>query len=100
MMGNNPNIDNDIIDSEINYPIHLMTALRAKGKEYETVILLDVNDGIWPSKFAETEPEIEQERRIFYVAVTRPRKRLIILTVESILHRIVNPSPFIKEMGL
>lgn len=100
MIGAKYEIDDDIIDSEINYPIHLMTALRAKGKEYETVILLDVNDGIWPSKFAETESEIEQERRIFYVAVTRPRNRLIILTVESILSKIVKPSPFIKEMGL
>ena len=28
-------------------PVHLMTALRAKGKEFNSVVLLDVNDGIW-----------------------------------------------------
>ncbi|MGE0887422.1 MAG: UvrD-helicase domain-containing protein [Blastocatellales bacterium] len=60
-------------------PIHLMTALRAKGKEFDTVILLDVNDGIWPNKNARTPEQKEAERRVFYVAFTRAKKRVLIL---------------------
>ena len=36
-------------------PMHLMTALRAKGKEFDTVVLLDVVDGIWPHKNAKSD---------------------------------------------
>ena len=70
-----------------------MTALRAKGKEFETVVILDANDGIWPIRFAETEAELEQERRLFYVALTRAQKRLIILPVEQLAGRPVQKSP-------
>jgi len=59
-------------------PLHLMTALRAKGKEFDTVILLDVNDGIWPSRNARTPEELEAERRVFYVAFTRAKSRVLI----------------------
>lgn len=74
--------------------LHLMTALRAKGKEFESVFVLDCNDGIWPSKLATTESELEAERRLFYVAMTRPRKRLY-LTVSPL--RGSAPSPYMAE---
>ena len=78
-----------------------MTALRAKGKEFDTVIVLDVNDDIWPSKLAkETQEELEQERRLFYVVITRVRKRLFLLTNERILNINAFPSPYLSEMGL
>ena len=35
-----------------------MTALRAKGKEFDTVIILDANKDIWPSKLAQTDAEL------------------------------------------
>lgn len=88
------------IDRDIGSPVHLMTAFGAKGREFETTVLLDVNDGVFPTKWAETTDEKEAERRIFYVAVTRARKKMILLTVESILGRPVKPSPYIEEMGL
>lgn len=92
--------EDDSIDRDIVSPVHLMTAFGAKGREFETTVLLDVNDGVFPTKWAETADEKEAERRIFYVAVTRARKRMILLTVESILGRPVVPSPYIEEMGL
>jgi len=70
--------DGDAVDDDLRNSVHLMTALRAKGKEYDTVVVLDANDGMWPIRYAETQQELEQERRVFYVAVTRPRKRLYI----------------------
>ncbi|MBX3180312.1 MAG: ATP-dependent helicase [Candidatus Hydrogenedentes bacterium] len=80
--------------------IHLMTALRAKGKEYHTVVVLDAIDGIWPSRLAKTPAELEQERRLFYVAVTRPRERLYIVSHKSMLGESTTLSPYLQEMKL
>jgi DNA helicase II / ATP-dependent DNA helicase PcrA len=78
-------------------PVHLMTALRAKGKEFDSVILLDVNDGIWPNKNAKTIEQREAERRVFYVAFTRAKKDVLILVKKG---NKAEPSPFIAELGL
>lgn len=80
--------------------LHLMTALRAKGKEFDTVIILDANDGIWPSKMAKTDDDLEQERRLFYVAMTRARRSLLFVVNDMILEKRVSPSPYLSEMGL
>jgi DNA helicase-2/ATP-dependent DNA helicase PcrA len=93
-------LNEDEIDTDYWAPVHLMTAQSAKGKEFDTVIILDVNDGIFPSKLAETAREIEQERRVFYVAVTRAKKNLLMFPVKRILDRPVTRSPYIKEMGI
>lgn len=77
-------------------PLHLMTALRAKGKEFDTVVLLDVHDGVWPNKNAVDESQLESERRVFYVAFTRARKRVVILLND----RLGPVSPYISELGL
>ena len=81
-------------------PIHLMTALRAKGKEFDTVVMLDVNDGIWPSVHAETESQKEQERRLFYVAMTRAKTRLVMTLSGRIDDKTMARSPFISEAGI
>lgn len=81
-------------------PIHLMTALRAKGKEFDSVILLDVNDGIWPNKNAQTPEQKESERRLFYVAFTRAKMRVLMLVSSRIGDKYAPPSPFISELGL
>ena len=78
-------------------PLHLMTALRAKGKEFDTVILLDVLEGIWPNRNARTALELEAERRVFYVAFTRAKKRVVMLVSPR---GKVALSPYISELGL
>ena len=90
-----PPFDDESTNYLPDHPLHLMTALRAKGKEFDTVVLLDAIDGIWPSTHAETEAEVEAERRVFYVAFTRARKHVAIMVDPS-----QEPSPFIKELGL
>ena len=80
--------------------VSLMTALRAKGKEFDNVIILDVNESVWPSPFAKTDSELEQERRLFYVAFTRARKRLYMISNKSILSEPAVASRFLYEMGL
>lgn len=94
------NEDQDSDDAEYKTNIHLMTALRAKGKEFDHVIILDTNDGLWPIKFAETEEQLEQERRLFYVAITRTKKSLTFMVVDEIHGQKVFMSPYLNEMGL
>ncbi len=81
-------------------PLHLMTALRAKGKEFDAVFILDANQDIWPSKLAVTEEQLEQERRVFYVAFTRARKRITLLVNDTLLGRPALTSQYLAEMGL
>jgi DNA helicase-2/ATP-dependent DNA helicase PcrA len=87
------------IDELWKRPLHLMTALRAKGKEFDSVILLDVNDGIWPNKNAITLEQKEAERRVFYVAFTRARKRVLMLVSSKFGNKEALPSPYISELG-
>ena len=75
--------------------VQLMTAFRAKGKEFARVILLDVEEGIWPSRNAHTREQLEGERRVFYVAFTRAREQVAML-----LRKGAVPSPYIQELGL
>ena len=77
-----------------------MTALRAKGREFDTVFILDAVDGVWPSKQAKTEGELEQERRLFYVAMTRARKNLFFVVEDQFGDKHLNASPYLKEIGL
>jgi DNA helicase-2/ATP-dependent DNA helicase PcrA len=81
-------------------PIHLMTAIRAKGKEFDTVILLDVNDEIWPNRNAKTPAQKEAERRVFYVAFTRARKRVLMFVSNNYRNRKAAPSPYVDELEL
>ena len=86
--------DDDDLDGA-GRPLHLMTATRAKGKEFDTVVLLDVNEGMWPHKRAETSLEFEAERRLFYVAFTRAQRRIVLLTAKD-----ASTSRFINEAEL
>lgn len=63
--------------------IRLMTMHASKGLEFDTVYLPDVNEGKIPSKQSDTKEAIEEERRMFYVAMTRAKKELHILYCEQ-----------------
>jgi DNA helicase II / ATP-dependent DNA helicase PcrA len=59
----------------------LSTVHSAKGQEWQSVYVLNVNDGNFPSEFAAGSPELlEEERRLLYVAVTRARDALHLVT--------------------
>lgn len=92
----------DVDDSEQGWkmPLHLMTALRAKGKEFDAVIILDANEDVWPSKLAQTEFQLEAERRVFYVAMTRAKKHLVFLVNDFLLDEAAAPTRYLTEMGL
>lgn len=77
--------------------IRLMTMHAAKGLEFSTVYLPDVNEGKLPSRQAVTPGEIEEERRMFYVAMTRAKKELHILYCEQENGK-ERPSRFIEPL--
>lgn len=80
--------------------LHLMTALRAKGKEFDAVFILDCNKGVFPIQYADTEALVEAERRLFYVAMTRAKKQLTFMVNDKILGEIAPRSIFLSESGL
>jgi len=78
--------------------VMLATMHSAKGLEYEVVILPDANEGITPYKRAVSEEELEEERRMFYVAMTRAKKYLHIFSVIRMHGKESEVSRFVKEM--
>ncbi|MDR1958828.1 MAG: ATP-dependent helicase [Planctomycetaceae bacterium] len=92
--------NNDSGNPQVNKRLHLTTALRIKGEEYDAVYVLDANDKIWPNINAKEEDELESERRLFYVASTRARNKLIFSLSTQIHGEIVVLSRYLDEMGL
>lgn len=66
-------------DRERQNGIRLMTMHASKGLEFDTVYLPDINEGKIPMKQSVTSEMVEEERRMFYVAMTRAKKELHIL---------------------
>ena len=71
-----------------------------KGLEYEQVYILNVNEGSMPYRKAVLEPAIEEERRLFYVGMTRARKQLALCYVRQQYEKKREPSRFLKEAGV
>lgn len=78
--------------------ISFCTIHRAKGLEFDTVLILDANDRIMPYEKAFTKEALEEERRLFYVALTRARKKIIVCFTKERYHKKVQPSPYVKEL--
>lgn len=78
--------------------ISLMTMHAAKGLEFHTVFIIGANEDICPYKKAETKEEIEEERRLFYVAMTRAKKRLVISYSKEKNGKKMKQSRFVSEL--
>ena len=83
--------------------MHLTTVHQAKGMEWPVVILPWLVEGIFPSSRSVEEGNMDEERRLFYVAVTRAKDRLYMLTPKSRRSPDggcypVEPSIFVKEI--
>ncbi len=76
----------------------LSTFHSAKGLEYEEVYLVDVNEKLTPYKKAVLAEDLEEERRMFYVGMTRAKKRLHIYAAKSINNHEMDHSRFWDEM--
>ena len=83
--------------------VRLMTIHSAKGLEFNVVFLVGAEDGIFPSlRSMERTDDLEEERRLMYVAITRAKKRFSIITANSRMlfgqTQALKPSRFIKEI--
>lgn len=80
--------------------VSLLTLHGAKGLEYELVFIIEGNEGSIPYRKAKLNQEIEEERRMFYVGMTRAKTRLIISYVKEKNGKALSPSRFIEELLL
>ena len=78
--------------------VSLVTMHASKGLEWKVVILPDVNEGVVPHKKAVTDAELEEERRMFYVAMTRAKERLFLFYIEEKEAGNFLPSRFLNEL--
>ena len=77
--------------------VSLATLHSAKGLEYEMVFIIDVNEGLIPYKKALLQADLEEERRMFYVAMTRAKLHLEILYIEDEGKKHIQRSRFLKK---
>lgn len=78
--------------------VSFVTMHGSKGLEYEVVIILDANEGIIPHQKAVLEEDLEEERRMFYVAMTRAKKELYIFFSKERFHKECTMSRFVAEL--
>ncbi len=94
--------DTDTIDKSAD-SVHLMTLHSSKGLEFPIVFLVGLEEGVFPhSRSAFSEEDLEEERRLMYVGLTRAKEKLYLLSAESRMlfgSTSVNPaSRFVAEI--
>lgn len=80
--------------------VAMATMHSAKGLEYRVVFIIDANEGIIPHRKALVEADMEEERRLFYVAMTRAKELLHIYSVKSRYNKELEISRFVGEIVL
>lgn len=75
----------------------LCTMHSSKGLEFPIVFIPEANEGITPYQKAVLKEEIEEERRLFYVAMTRAKELLYIFSVKERFHKPLEVSRFVEE---
>lgn len=78
--------------------ICLSTMHSAKGLEYQVVFIIDANEGIMPHHKSIVDADLEEERRLFYVAMTRAKHDLHICAVKERYHKEIELSRFVEEV--
>ena len=86
------------IKGERENKVQLMTIHSAKGLEFEDVFVIHANEGEIPHQKAEKKDEIEEERRLFYVALTRAKNNLCISYITQKNGNSIKPSRFVEEL--
>lgn len=89
-------------DGTQNAAVTLMTIHASKGLEFPTVFLVGLEQGLFPHKNSVNEGGLEEERRLFYVAITRAQERLMVTHCDNRSVRgkrqKQRPSPFLREL--
>lgn len=96
-------LDNDKNDDRNK--VTIMTMHAAKGLEFNNVYIVGVEEELFPSRMSfESPEEMEEERRLFYVAITRARKRVYITYAQNRFRwgtpTVCQPSRFLRDIDL
>ena len=91
-------------DDQISHPskfaqIILMTVHASKGLEFDAVIIPDVNERTFPRGTMQDPKSLEEERRVFYVGMTRAKRKLTLTYLDDLRGNQAKPSRFLKEIG-
>jgi DNA helicase-2/ATP-dependent DNA helicase PcrA len=90
-------------DDQTTDRVNMMTLHSAKGLEFQTVILVGLEEGLLPSNQSIGQENVEEERRLFYVGITRAQKNLIIMHAKyrNVFGRLdeQRPSRFLREIS-
>ena len=86
------------INNRTENAVTLCTMHSSKGLEYDIVYVIDAVEGVTPHTKANLDEDIEEERRLFYVAVTRAKKELNIFWIKERFNKPVERSRFVGEM--
>ena len=78
--------------------VHMLTMHSSKGLEYKIVLVMDVCEGIIPYNKSILDEQIEEERRLFYVAMTRAKEKLYLLYPKQRYNKDTTRSRFIEEL--
>ena len=93
--------EGDNADDSEDY-VRLMSIHSAKGLEFGSVYLVGADETIFPSTRSINDGDVEEERRLMYVAITRAKKKLTIISARSRMifgkTQNMNPSMFVKEI--
>ena len=94
----------DVAEDETSNKVALMTAHSAKGLEFPYVFVTGMEENLFPSGgWMLTDPELEEERRLFYVAITRAKKAVVLSYAQTRMrngkHENNAPSRFLREIA-
>jgi len=95
--------DTDELDTNADF-LNIATVHSAKGLEFNCVFIVGLEDGVLPiSRSHDNESELEEERRLLYVAITRAKERLFLTFSQSRFlygqRKLCMPSRFLSELG-
>ena len=96
--------DADKDEKDDNNKIKLMTIHAAKGLEFPHAYIVGLEENILPFYLIESQDDLEEERRLFYVAITRARQSLTLSFAQRRrvfgTYNFSNPSPFLQEIDI
>ncbi len=78
--------------------VNILTLHSSKGLEFEEVFIFDVNESLIPYHKSSLKEEIEEERRLFYVGMTRAKKKLHLWYIRDNLGKAMEPSSFLRPL--
>lgn len=85
-------------EEEVQDAVMFMTMHGAKGLEFECVFIPDANEGVTPHSKSVLSADMEEERRMFYVAMTRAKNHLHICCLKERFNKEADASRFVEEL--